>query len=53
MAIEVLGGPMLVLGLGTRVWAVLASLLMVGTTLVVKWDVGLLGASGVGRHEDW
>ncbi|MGH2720915.1 MAG: DoxX family protein [Actinomycetota bacterium] len=46
VAIEVLGGPMLVLGLGTRVWAVLASLLMVGTTLVVKWDVGLLGASG-------
>lgn len=46
VAIEVLGGAMLVLGLGTRVWAVLAMLLMVGTTLVVKWDVGLLGASG-------
>jgi putative oxidoreductase len=46
VAIEVLGGAMLVLGLGTRVWAVLASLLMVGTTLIVKWDVGLLGPSG-------
>lgn len=46
VAIEVLGGAMLVLGLGTRVWAVLATLLMVGTTLVVKWDAGLLGASG-------
>ncbi|MGH2689854.1 MAG: DoxX family protein [Actinomycetota bacterium] len=46
VAIEVLGGAMLVLGLGTRVWAVLATLLMVGTTLVVKWDVGLLGADG-------
>jgi putative oxidoreductase len=46
VTIETLGGAMLLIGLGTRLWAALATLLMVGTTLVVKLDAGLLGAAG-------
>lgn len=48
VTIEVLGGALLVAGLLTRLWAGLAALLMVGTTLTVKVDAGLLGAPGAG-----
>jgi putative oxidoreductase len=48
VAIEVVGGAMLVAGLLTRVWAGFATLLMIGTTLMVKLDAGLVGAPGQG-----
>jgi putative oxidoreductase len=48
VTIEVLGGAMLVVGLLTRLWSTLATLLMAGTTLVVKMDVGLIGGPGRG-----
>jgi putative oxidoreductase len=48
VTIEVAGGAMLLLGLLTRLWSALATLLMIGTTLVVKLDAGLLGQPGQG-----
>ena len=48
VTIEVAGGAMLLLGLLTRLWSTLATLLMTGTTLVVKLDAGLLGQPGQG-----
>jgi putative oxidoreductase len=48
VAIEAVGGAMLILGLGTRLWGALATLQMIGTSLVVKRDVGLIAAAGQG-----
>ena len=48
VTIEVVGGAMLLVGLLTRLWSALATLLMTGTTLVVKLDAGLLGQPGQG-----
>lgn len=46
VAIEVVGGAMLLAGLLTRIWAVLAAALMAGTTLLAKVDAGLVGSGG-------
>lgn len=48
VAIEVLGGSLLLVGLLTRVWSTLAALFMVFTTLLVKLDSGLIAPQGQG-----
>lgn len=52
VAVEVLGGSLLVVGLLTRVWSTLAALLMVFTTLLVKLDAGLISREGAGAELD-
>jgi putative oxidoreductase len=46
--LELVGGIMLVVGLLTRVVALLLALEMIGTTLLVKIDVGLIAPMGGG-----
>jgi uncharacterized membrane protein YphA (DoxX/SURF4 family) len=53
--LELGGGILLAIGLGTRVWALLLALQMVGTTLLVKLDVGLIASpesGGTGAEID-
>ncbi len=50
--LEVGGGLLLILGLATRLVAVLFALEMVGTILLVKMDVGLIGEGGTGAEID-
>lgn len=50
--LELGGGILLILGAGTRLVALLFVLLMIGTTLTVKLDVGLIGEAGAGMELD-
>jgi putative oxidoreductase len=50
--LEVGGGILLILGLATRLVAVLFALEMVGTILLVKMDAGLIGEGGTGAEID-
>jgi putative oxidoreductase len=53
--LELGGGILLALGLGTRLWALLLGVEMIGTTLLVKLDVGLIAppeTGGVGAEID-
>lgn len=46
--VEVVGGALLLVGLLTRLWGLLIALLMAGTTVLVKLDVGLIAGQGEG-----
>ena len=46
VAIELLGGICLTLGLLTRLWGALATLQFLLIVAMVKWDVGLVGQAG-------
>lgn len=50
--LEVGGGILLILGLGTRLVALLLAVLMLFTTLMVKLDGGLIGEQGAGAEID-
>ena len=50
--LELIGGIMLVAGLLTRLVALLFAIEMIGTTLLVKIDVGLIGQQGAGAEID-
>jgi putative oxidoreductase len=51
--LEVGGGVLLILGLGTRIVALLLALEMVFTISLVKLDVGFIGAQGTGAELDF
>lgn len=50
--LELVGGILLILGALTRLVALLFVLLMISSTLLVKVDVGLIGAQGAGAELD-
>lgn len=50
--LELGGGILLILGLGTRLVALALAILMVFTTLLVKLDVGIIGEQGAGAEID-
>jgi len=53
--LELGGGILLAIGLGTRLWALLLGVQMIGTTLLVKLDVGLIAppeTGGIGAEID-
>jgi putative oxidoreductase len=52
--LELGGGVLLVIGLGTRLWGLLLALQMIGTTLLIKTEVGLIAPpqSGAGAELD-
>lgn len=50
--LELVGGIMLILGILTRILALLFTLLMIGSNLLVKVDVGLIGEQGAGAELD-
>lgn len=51
--VELIGGALLILGLLTRVSAALIALVLIGATLLVKVDVGLIASGGgVGAELD-
>jgi len=50
--LEFVGGIMLVVGLLTRIVAALLAIEMIGTTWLVKLDVGLIGEQGAGAEID-
>ncbi len=52
IAIEVVGGALLILGLGTRVVALLMAVEMVFTTLMVRADIGFVAQQGTGAELD-
>ena len=52
VALEFGGGILLILGLLTRLWALLIAVEMIFTTLLVKVDVGLIGEQGAGAELD-
>jgi putative oxidoreductase len=49
--IEFAGGIFLILGLLTRLWALLLATQMIAIVFLVKWDVGLIGAQGRSGYE--
>lgn len=49
---ELVGGVMLIVGLATRVWAIIIALVLVGAIFLVKVDLGLIADSGVGAELD-
>jgi putative oxidoreductase len=49
--IEFAGGIFLVLGLLTRLWALLLAIQMIAIVFVVKWDVGVIGEGGRTGYE--
>lgn len=51
-ALELGGGILLIIGLLTRVWALLIATEMVFTTLLVKLDIGLIAPEGAGAELD-
>ena len=51
-ALEIGGGLLLIIGLGTRIVALLFALEMIGTTLLVKTDLGLIAQQGAGAELD-
>jgi putative oxidoreductase len=51
-ALELGGGILLILGLATRVWALLIGIEMVLTTILVKIDAGLIAEGGAGAELD-
>lgn len=51
-ALEIGGGLLLIIGLGTRIVALLFALEMIGTTLLVKVDMGLIAQGGAGAELD-
>lgn len=51
-ALEIGGGLLLIIGLGTRIMALLFALEMIGTTLLVRVDLGLIAEQGVGAELD-
>lgn len=50
--LELVGGILLIVGLLSRLGGLLLALEMIGTTLLVKVDVGLISAEGVGAELD-
>ncbi len=52
IALEVAGGALLILGLGTRVVALLMAVEMVFTTLIVRLDIGFVAQQGTGAELD-
>jgi putative oxidoreductase len=50
--LELAGGILLIIGLLTRLWALLFAIEMVFTTALVKLDVGLIGEQGAGLELD-
>lgn len=50
--LELVGGILLLIGAATRLVAFLLALEMIGTTLLVKVDVGLIGQQGAGAELD-
>ena len=51
-ALEMGGGLLLIIGLGTRIVALLFALEMIGTTLLVRVPLGLIAEQGVGAEFD-
>jgi putative oxidoreductase len=51
-ALEIGGGLLLIIGLGTRIVALLFALEMIGTTLLVRVPLGLIAEQGVGAEFD-
>jgi putative oxidoreductase len=51
-ALEIGGGLLLIIGLGTRIVALLFALEMIGTNLLVKMDLGLIAQQGAGAELD-
>ncbi len=43
--VELIGGLGLILGIGTRIWALLLGLIMLGALLFVKADLGITGGA--------
>lgn len=51
-ALELGGGILLIIGVLTRLWALLIATEMVFTTLLVKLDIGLIAPEGAGAELD-
>lgn len=49
--IELVGGIALILGIGTRIVAILTALIMVGAIFTAKLSLGLLGVDGMAGYE--
>ncbi|MGQ0678798.1 MAG: DoxX family protein [Actinomycetota bacterium] len=49
---ELVGGVLLIVGLATRLWALVLALILVGAIFLVKVDMGLIAAQGVGAELD-
>jgi len=50
--LEIGGGILLIIGLATRIMALLFALEMIGTNLLVKVDMGLIAQGGAGAELD-
>lgn len=49
--IELVGGILLILGVGTRVISALLAIIMVGATFTAKFSIGFVGANGLAGYE--
>lgn len=49
--LELAGGILLIIGLGTRVVSILFALMMVGAIVTVKWPAGLIGSDQMPGYE--
>ncbi|MCA1022022.1 DoxX family protein [Halobacillus litoralis] len=49
--IELIGGLLLLIGLGTRITAALLAVIMIGAIVTVKWEAGLMGSDGAAGYE--